>query len=109
MFTYRYYQLPDDAFVGIRQPERRYVHIGDLLTTRVFVRVVGKQYDGTIGEFGIPSDILARAVEVSQTTAALHEPRLVRYIEAHEAYGEMSEAVPEIRQHVPASADRVSA
>lgn len=27
MFTYRYYQLPDGAVVGISQPERRYVHI----------------------------------------------------------------------------------
>lgn len=82
-YTYRYYLLPSDAVVGVRQPECRYTHIGDLLSVREFVRVTGKQYDGSIGEYGIPADVFARAVEISPATAALHEPRLMRYIEAH--------------------------
>lgn len=73
------------------------------------MRVVGKQYDGSIGEFGVPSDVVARAVEILQTTAARHEPRLVRYIKVREGRGEVSEVAPEMRQRAPAIADRVPA
>lgn len=107
MNTYKYYLLSNGMIVGVQQPERRYTHIGDLLSVRVFVRVAGKQYDGSIGEYGVAADILKQAMEVSPATAALREPRLVRYIEAiglHEAasYIESDES-----QRMAASTDRV--
>ena len=90
MNMYRYYLLPSGATVAVCQPEHRYTHIGDLLTTRIFVRVTGKRYDGSIGEFGLAADLLAQATEVSEVAAALRLPQLVRAIETPDKADRMS-------------------
>lgn len=97
MNMYRYYLLPGGATVAVCQPERRYTHVGDLLTTRTFVRVVGTRYDGSIGEFGIAADLMAQATEVSRARAALYEPRLVRAIETTDQADRVS-AVEQVGQ-----------
>jgi hypothetical protein len=90
MNMYRYYLLPSGATVAVCQPEHRYSHVGDLLTTRTFVRVVGKRYDGSIGEFGLAADVLAQATEVSESIAALRLPQLVRTLETPDQADRMS-------------------
>lgn len=110
MNTYTYYTLPNGAIVGVCQPEQRYTHIGDLLTIHTYVRVVGRRYDGTIGEFGIHPTALENAVEIAPTTAARFEPGVVRYIESRRRrQAQMSRGEPKANQRSMAAGAKVPA